>query len=692
MKYHENILCISFAELTDGDPEDKDMNQRPVMTPALVKYYRGKNVLQFVRRGCFGQSALIAYSSLPEKYRDKVVAKYGDPERTTSISTLRDMFIRDEKARVFFQKHKVDGPDGCKSLKEEIQQRYINNASMLNTVIELYNKRTAFIRVRNGSTGRVWGEISDELNRIQEEVGCKLPKNVQSLRRLVEKYKEEGYIALVSKKHGNSNADKVTGREREALLIELTGDGRNLNNEMVAGMYNMVATKLGWPQITANTVGNFKKAHPETFAGRRGTAAYRNEKQMIVQRSAPTAPMLYWTADGWDAELLYKKKLVKQDGKSITTYHNRPTVVFVLDAFCKYIIGYAIGTHETPELIRAAFRNAFEHAYDLFGEYYSPWQIQTDNYGKGNLTPFYQSLTKYYTPAAQGNAKAKIIEPFNNWFNNKYCRMMPNTSGAGVKSRASVQVSDDWINQHKKEFPEYQGVVTQLSQLIEYDRKLKREQYLAAWKELPAERKLLFNRTSWLASFGELASPRKMHNIGITLQIDGKVHTYDTFDPLFRSYGHATFFLRYDPNNLSEVLAIENVGTIKKPEEGTVRFMLQEKEKIPMAFADRKPGDAEKLEEILDFNKREREKVVQKRTESGEIVRELFEENRDLLNDTLTAHVITDSCGQHKNWRNELRAYAEDVPVLEPLPVQTSEEPDDDYVRNLDETDFLNDF
>ncbi|OAV64155.1 hypothetical protein Barb4_04382 [Bacteroidales bacterium Barb4] len=69
-----------------------------------------------------------------------------------------------------------------------------------------------------------------------------------------------------------------------------------------------------------------------------------------------------------------------------------------------------------------------EHVRELFGGYYKPWQIQSDNYQKKNLTPFYQSCTEYYTPAAVGNAKAKMIEPFFHRWNNECFR---NSSGTG---------------------------------------------------------------------------------------------------------------------------------------------------------------------------------------------------------------------------------------------------------------------
>lgn len=100
--------------------------------------------------------------------------------------------------------------------------------------------------------------------------------------------------------------------------------------------------------------------------------------------------MTYWTLDGWDVELVYQKRQPvdkKVNGETRTykktTYHNRKTIVVVLDACGKYPIGYAVGDHESPALIREALRNAIKHARELFGARYKPLQLQSDNYQKG---------------------------------------------------------------------------------------------------------------------------------------------------------------------------------------------------------------------------------------------------------------------------------------------------------------------
>ena len=153
--------------------------------------------------------------------------------------------------------------------------------------------------------------------------------------------------------------------------------------------------KMDWKQITASSVGVWRdKLDIITHPGRRGGTDFMNNKAMQVKRSKPTSPLYYWTMDGWDAELLYQKN---ENGR--TTYHNRLTVVVVLDPCVNYPIGFSIGTHETPELIKAALRNAVNHTAELFGQRYRTHQLQSDHYAMKALTPLYEGCLLYTSPS-----------------------------------------------------------------------------------------------------------------------------------------------------------------------------------------------------------------------------------------------------------------------------------------------------
>lgn len=691
MEFYKNQLCISYTELTAGDPLAVDPLKRPILSESNFKYYKKTGKLQVLNRACYGTPALVLYASLPDSVKQEVEARKGETfETEPKRYVLKEMIRRDPMAEQFFRGWTFEGRPHD-HLKPEYVELYVANASALNAVLELTGNRSLFIKQYGKPYNRVWPETSRELNEIQDVVGCRLPKNHLALKRVALKYSEEGYESLISGKMKNNNARKNKESRQEALIVELIGDGRNIDNETVARLYNAVAGRMNWKPITGATVANYRKEHPECYAGRYGKSALANNKLMQVTRTAPTAPMYFWCVDGWDTELFYQAHATDSRGRSVTTYHHRPTVVAIVDPFNKYIIGYAIGRHESAALIRQAFRNAFEHVKELFGSYFKPWQVQTDNYGRGHLKCFYEAVGHWYTPAAVKNAKSKIIEPFFNQFNRQWLRLLPNSSGHGVKSRQKLQVSDDWIETHKRDFPDFEGCCRQLVKMIDFDRATKREEYINRWIDLPETDRQLFAPEDFLLAFGETAAPRPLRGDGVHLQVGGHRFQYECFDKEFRSYGHTTFFLKYDPSDMDRVIAVENIGTQKEPKEGGVRFVLERKYEQPMALKDREEGDAEQLHRVFNFNKEYVDDIVLKRARSGEIVRELFEENEDLSN-TLTAHVITDSLGRHKDVRNEVAGRKEPIFLLR-VPKQeeiTNEE--DDFTFSDDHSDFLNDF
>ncbi len=280
---------------------------------------------------------------------------------------------------------------------------------------------------------------------------------------------------------------------------------------------------------------------------------------MQVKRSRPTLPMLYWTMDGWDAELLYQKKTVNSKGYEVTTYHNRLTMVVVLDPFNEYPIGYAIGDHETPDLIREALKNAINHTKKLFGERYKPYQLQTDNYQIKNLRNTYEMSCKHFTPAKVKNSKSKVIEGYFNRFNAEYFQkeMVPNWSGHNVNAKKTNQPNDEYLNKIRHQFPNELGARMQMINAIEKDRAKKVQQFVNQWQNLPQEDRIPFPTNEFLRTFGETTGfTNRLTGNGITPTIKGMDCFYDSFDMNFRKYAHIDWAIYYDSSDLSEVLAV----------------------------------------------------------------------------------------------------------------------------------------
>ncbi|MGL5682665.1 MAG: hypothetical protein ACRDDZ_06345 [Marinifilaceae bacterium] len=671
MEWYADKACVSFQELTRDDDGD------PIMSVYTYKQLTIRKKINVLRRACYETPALIEFESLPLKYRDAFEAKYGNPKKLVSPNYyLLERIELDPRAEHFYAEYRK--PNG-ESLQVDKQRERTLNASILNAIDVIMTDRLAMRRALGNKRKGAWMAMSEEVNRLKD--GDKwnyhtLPANHRRLKDKLERYKTNGYAEFIHRNEGNSNAAKLTEERQDALLMKLAGDPRNLDNEMIATLYNTVSTTCGWETITAGTVANWKERNVMVVtAGTRGATELRNTKTMQVKRVAPSVPMAYWTTDGWDAELLYQAKQMNKQKHWITTYHNRLTLVVVLDPFNKYPIGYAIGTHENPALIKEAFRNAIKHTKELFGQYYKPLQLQSDNYGRGALKPFYSALTDIYSPAAAHNAKAKTIEPWFGYFNNKYCKLMPNWSGYGVTSRKENQPNMDALQKNKHLWPDQQGCADQLRKFVEMDRALKREEFMIGWGNVAEENKLKMSVSDYLMLFGETTGfTNKLEGQGVGVTLLGEKVWFDCFDLDFRNWGHKDFIIKYDPEDVTKVVAVVNEGSKTQPMEGTKHFILERKHMQPMAVVEQTDEDRAQLKRVRDFNRIAETTIIAEQQKATELVEALFDEHPQ-LNDTLAKFLITDSRGQHKNQRNMLSGRFDDAEIIDVVPIEVPAAP-----------------
>lgn len=608
-----------------------------------------------LRRGSLGQDALILFSSLSQEWKDAITIKFGLPKNEIKKSWFSQNYISDRKAFDFFVAHRY-GDNNNEKLDLKLVEQYTFNASVLNTVLEIKNNRKAYAKALGHVRIDIWDSLSKDVNAFRE-VAHNLPTTKDGLRRKANKYTKEGYASLVSGKLKNSNAKKVNSKEQEALLDELLAKHTNLDNQLVSEIYNTVADQLGWEKITSSTVANRKnKSKLVTYAGRKGTSALSNNILMQNKRKAPSSPMLFWTLDGWDVELLYQQTITDKKGKTVTTYHNRLTVVVVLDPYNKFPVGYAIDTHETPDLIKRALQNAMQYTKSTLGDLYMPYQIQSDRYSIKKLTPIYQAITKNYTPAKARNGKSKVIEPYFNHINKKYCKLLDNWSGHNVDSGSKNQPNSEYLNKIKKQFPDRQGCVSQIESIIKAERNKKAMEYSNNWLNTKEEFKSIMPLENYLLTFGSnTGMTNKLKGEGLKLTIHGQKYWFDSYDIDFRHNAHLDWQVQYDTNDLNQVLAVSKCGT--------KRFMLEQKYVQPMALADRTEGDSIELKKVKDFNKATNQMIIDQRTNNAELLEPLLQNPK--LDQTLAKHLLTDSLGQHKNQKSKNRLTVQKAKALE---------------------------
>ena len=197
--------------------------------------------------------------------------------------------------------------------------------------------------------------------------------------------------------------------------------------------------------------------------------------------------------------------------------------------------------------------------------------------------------------------------------------------------------------------------MAQITAMIEADRAKKREQFKAMYDHLPDDRNLTLSREDWLYFFGQTTGrTNRLTGQGLSPKILGQQRFYDCFDIKFREFAFEDWTVKYDPDDLSTVLAVNG--------DGSRRFILEEKYIQPMALADRKDGDSEQLQKIRDYNQRLEEHVTNHLAGAADGVAKIVRlpQTAKLLGRLM----LTDSDGQHKTpkRRAALQAASPDPP------------------------------
>ncbi len=648
METVNGTICISHAELTG----------RIITTANLNNLVRRGQVRQ-VRKGGNGREALFAVDSLPLKWRTEVYKRFPDLQEQAESKEFLDTITPDGTAFDFFQSYQLS--DG-RHLPEDKVLEYSSNAAIMNAFRWCWDAHVSK-RQRSGKKATAakdfWKRAAAALPRLADSFPHSLPGSPRRLQMKMAEYVRDGYVCFISGKFLNGNAAKVASDEQEQVITALLAHHNNLPDTLVAEGYNRIAEAKEWKPITAGAVAVWReKLGTVIRAGRLGVSNFRNNVTMQVKRSRPTTPFLMWSLDGWTVELLYQTTKPDKKGHNVTTYTNRLTMVVVLDVFNDYPIGYAVGTHESPALIKEALRDAAKHSQALTGSMLRANQVQSDRYAIKTMADLYAVMGDKVTPAQAHNAKAKPVEPYFNYLNTHYCIRCNNWSGFGITSNPKRQPNSDALNRMRHSFPDEAGLRAQITEMMRLERIAKYEAFMAGFANLKPEHRLPLSRESYLLNYGaETGFKNVLEGCGLRPTILGVKRDYDCFDLSFRDHAAERWTVRYDPDDLSQVLAVN--------EAGTRRYMLEEKYVQPMALADRKPGDAEQLERVRAYNKQLEAQTAERMALAYRTTEQLIAGTPALRGSIEDRLLITDSRGQHKDQRSRKRLTAADIDSLE---------------------------
>lgn len=621
---------------------------------------KGTKCWDFVKDESDLRNVWIGYDAMSDERKRLVELRFGNPYDRVARTPILDMVVNDRKANEYYMAYRYDGLKNLPISRVYQYTRAVSWLAMLDRA--LVDKR--IIKKDLGLTVPEFFIHVGELINLERSRGktegyagidvlpADFPGTYQRLLAKVERYRTEGYDMLIDPLFGNKIGAKIgkipfDGAQDDSKLmlkdggngtknVAVSGEndpnmqnkrgafdlqryedqmavirycaekGNNLDAGQVAKMSNIVFERKGWKTISRATVNKIISENMHLLtAGRQGKKVYGSKVAMQMTRKVTPMPLMYWTLDGWTVELAFQQR-----GDKGVEY-KRMVAVIVLDVHKKYPVGYAVGERETANLIRQANRNAIMHVKELFGAYYVPWQVQSDNYQIKNLTPFYQAMTHLHTPAEVGNAKAKVIEPYFKDLNKNYCQYMPNWCGFNINAEKDNQVNREWLDKVKHTFPDRAGVLKQIEMIISSERNKKLGEYkagMAKWHAAGAEQDNtpeIITEIGWLRVFGKPLGDRtnSITGQGIIKQINGVEYIYDSFDAAFRANRHIDWQLIGDEHDLSRVLA---VSPDKK-----LQFVLAQKRIVPMDVRSTMPEDREYRSRVAQFNDDREEEITE---------------------------------------------------------------------------------
>lgn len=211
-EYHENTLGVQAGWLFEK-----------IMSEANYKKLRRTKQIQRLRPNAPGQPALIAVSSIPERFQRKIEELVGDPHRLAKRIGLEELIQKKGDTVTFFENYLK--PDGKKIPDHRIQE-YIASAYILDAITRFIAARSS--KTQNVKKGHIWNTVAGLVKDLKTngKYAHNLPVNARRLQEKHKQYTEQGYEALVHGGIGNQTARVVNDALHELINVLYTDETR----------------------------------------------------------------------------------------------------------------------------------------------------------------------------------------------------------------------------------------------------------------------------------------------------------------------------------------------------------------------------------------------------------------------------------------------------------------------------------
>lgn len=616
MEVYNGKIAVTFDELTSAAGGEAVMSRS-----ALEGILRRHPEYRLTKGGGLGQVCRIDFDALREMYRRRFIAKYGDPREMLAKEALRaelDLTI-DEAAKRYYADYRYELRGVPVALDEDVQRQLVINASVLNRMIKIIDRR-GVLRVKNGGATvkqllETAAETYEQLRDVYEHT---LPMSIERLRSKIAEYRRDGYPCLISKKYGNSNTMVITPESGEYLIALKRSRMPVYTDSMLFTAYCLRAKQEGWKvprSVRSLTDWLDRPENKRLWMG----AVYGQlaANQVYSRKNTTILPSMrdsLWYGDGTKLNLYYKEFV---DGPKGGSWRLKTIQVYeVIDAYSEVFLGYAVCEHEEADAQYAAYRMA------LITAGHRPYELVHDNQGghkKKDAAEFLNRLpVKIHRTTAPYSSQSKTIESVFGRFQSQYLSQDTFFTGLNITAvKAESHVNTDLV------YSNMEKVYTRDEMIKAY------ESYREAWNmaahpatgvsrmemyltsvnpATPAIGEedmvdILWRTTDRPVAYTDNGLTVTINNIRYKYEVQSKPGVYD-YDFLAQNRGRQ-YYVKYDSCDLSSVRLYSKSST------GGLRFerVAVPPIKIHRNIQEQLPGERQ----IIDANIRANEEAYKKR-------------------------------------------------------------------------------
>jgi hypothetical protein len=560
-EFQQNTLCVVSSWLYD----EAKILTKPNLDALVI---RGK--IKKLTIGGNGRKALVAYESIPDRFKKLIREKVGDPYASVKNIVFGDYMVWDHTAENYFRDYLLDNGQ---HLPEEKQKEYTHQAIMFNAVKHIATN--VVVQKRFGGKKQMWDRMLEAIGNLPETWMHTRYKNVLSFKRAIKRYEDEGYSSIVSGKWMNSNSSKIVDDVADFILSQYCLPIKYTITEVLR-IYESVREAKGWKQLSERSIGEWLDKTEQKriwMLQRDGPDEYTKYfGHTLTRKRSQWFPNSWWAIDGTKLDWIHYA-----DNKMKMAASLKINLVF--DVYSERIIGWDIAYSENHASHFRAIKMAvgesgcrpFLFTYDKqSGHTSGKMQDLYDKLPAKGGTHYSHKVGRKSSPAEQiiNRLQQQVISKM--WFSDKQ----------GIKVRKAInRPNTDFIVEFKGALPTVEELTNWWITAANLWNDGKQEDWDYNRNEMYAqetEHREEISIMDQLSIFWiDETKPKIYYAHGMPLTVEGKDYLYEVYDEnnevdldFCEKYVREKLIVRYDPERLDDF-----VGLYELTPSGEKRFV-----------------------------------------------------------------------------------------------------------------------